>query len=83
MALSRRNAFMILMGIELMLNAANINFIAFWRFLHGGNDVAGVIFAIFAIAITAAEATVGLAIIIAIYRQFKTTDIQKLKQLKG
>lgn len=83
MALSRRNAIMVLIGIELMMNAANINFIAFWRFVHANNDINGIIFVIFSIAITAAEAAVGLAIIISIYRQFKTTDIERLRKLKG
>ena len=83
MALSRRNAIMVLIGIELMMNAANINFIAFWRFVHANNDINGMIFVIFSIAITAAEAAVGLAIIISIYRQFKTTDIERLRKLKG
>ena len=47
MALSRRNAIMVLIGIELMMNAANINFIAFWRFVHANNDINGMIFVIF------------------------------------
>ena len=63
--LARRNAVGILLGIELMLNAVNINFAAFARF-HG--DVTGVVFALFTIAITVAEVAVGLAIVIVILR---------------
>ena len=82
-ALSRRNAILVLIGIELMLNAANLNFIAFWR--HGPNPeaLAGVMFVLFAIAIAAAEAAVGLALIIAVYRHFKTANIDEVNTLKG
>ncbi len=82
-ALTRRNAILVLIGIELMLNAANLNFIAFWRFGANPEAAAGVMFAIFSIAIAAAEAAVGLALIIAIYRHFKTTDLNKLNSMKG
>ncbi|HYY13425.1 MAG TPA: NADH-quinone oxidoreductase subunit NuoK [Chthoniobacterales bacterium] len=81
-ALSRRHAIFILIGIEMMLAAANINFIAFWRF-NPQPQPTGVMFAIFAIAIAAAEAAVGLAMVIAIYRHYRTTNVDELTRLKG
>ncbi|HET9418847.1 MAG TPA: NADH-quinone oxidoreductase subunit NuoK [Chthoniobacterales bacterium] len=81
-ALSRRHAIFILIGIELMLAAANINFIAFWRFNPQPQPI-GVMVAIFAIAIAAAEAAVGLAMVIAVYRHYRTTNVDQLDQLKG
>jgi NADH-quinone oxidoreductase subunit K len=82
-ALTRRNAILVLIGIELMLNAANLNFIAFWR--HGPNPqaAAGVMFALFSIGVAAAEAAVGLALVIAIYRHYRTTNVDEVDQLKG
>jgi NADH:ubiquinone oxidoreductase subunit K len=82
-ALTRKNAIMVLVGIELMLNAANLNFIAFWRFGPNPEMLGGVMFVLFAIGIAAAEAAVGLALIIAIYRHYKTTDLEKMNTLKG
>jgi NADH:ubiquinone oxidoreductase subunit K len=82
-ALTRRNSIMVLIGIELMLNAANLNFIAFWRFGQHPEALTGVMFVIFSIAVAAAEAAVGLALIIAIYRHYKTTDVGQINQLKG
>ena len=82
-ALSRRNAILVLIGIELMLNAANLNFIAFWRFGPNSEALGGVMFVMFAIAVAAAEAAVGLALIISIYRHFKTTNIDEVNSLKG
>jgi NADH-quinone oxidoreductase subunit K len=82
-ALTRRNAILVLIGIELMLNAANLNFIAFWRYGPNPEALAGVTFVLFAIAIAAAEAAVGLALIIAIYRHHKTTNVNDVNQLKG
>jgi NADH:ubiquinone oxidoreductase subunit K len=82
-ALTRRNAILTLVGIELMLNAANLNFIAFWRWLPNPDHLRGMIFVLFAIAIAAAEAAVGLALIIAIYRHFKTTNLDKIDSMKG
>ena len=81
--LSRRNAIVVLIGIELMLNAGNLNFIAFWRFGPNPQALAGVMFVIFSIAIAAAEAAVGLALIMAMYRQFKTTNLDRISSLKG
>jgi NADH-quinone oxidoreductase subunit K len=82
-ALTRRNAILVLIGIELMLNAANLNFIAFWRFGADPQLLTGVMFVLFSVAIAAAEAAVGLALIIAIYRHYRTTDIEKMNSLKG
>src|SRR5437773_12189058 len=75
-ALSRSNAILVLLGIELMLNAANINFIAFWRFGPSPNAASGVIFVIFSIAVAAAEAAVGLALAISVYRHPRNISLQ-------
>jgi NADH-quinone oxidoreductase subunit K len=82
-ALTRRNAIMVLIGIELMLNAANLNFIAFWRHSANANELHGVMFAIFSIAIAAAQAAVGLALIITIYRHYRTTNVDEVDSMKG
>jgi NADH:ubiquinone oxidoreductase subunit K len=82
-ALTRRNAILVLIGIELMLNAANLNFIAFWRYGPNPEALTGVTFVLFAIAIAAAEAAVGLALIIAIYRHYKTINVNDVNELKG
>ena len=81
--LCRRNAIMVLVGVELMLNAANLNFIAFWRYLPNPEAMKGVLFTLFSIGIAAAEASVGLALIIAMFRHFKGTEVEKLDHLKG
>ena len=82
-ALARGNAILVLLGIELMLNAANLNFIAFWRFSEHPEALTGMMFVIFSIGVAAAEAAVGLALIIAIYRHYKTTNVDELNSLKG
>jgi NADH:ubiquinone oxidoreductase subunit K len=82
-AVTRRNAILVLIGIELMLNAANLNFIAFWRFGPHPEALTGVLFVIFSIGVAAAEAAVGLALIIAIYRHYKTTDVDQIDSMKG
>jgi NADH:ubiquinone oxidoreductase subunit K len=82
-ALTRRNAIIVLIGIELMLNAANLNFIAFWRFGPHPEALTGIMFAIFSIGVAAAEAAVGLAIILAAYRHSKTTDLDQMNSMKG
>ena len=82
-ALSRRHAIFILIGIEMMLAAANLNFIAFWRFGPRHQPPTGVMLAIFSIAISAAEAAVGLAMVIAVYRHYRTTNVDQFDQLKG
>ncbi len=82
-ALLRRNAILVLIGIELMLNAANLNFIAFWRYGPNPSALTGVMFTIFSITVAAAEAAVGLGIILAVYRHTKTTDLNEMTSLKG
>jgi NADH-quinone oxidoreductase subunit K len=78
--LTRRNAVGILLGVELMLNAVNINLVAFARF-HG--ELGGLAFALFTIAITVAEVAVGLAIVIVIFRVRQTVDADHLHLLRG
>jgi NADH:ubiquinone oxidoreductase subunit K len=82
-ALTRRNAILVLVGIELMLNAANLNLIAFWRFSPHPQALAGMMFAVFSIAVAAAEAAVGLGLIIAWHRHSKTTDLDAMTRMKG
>jgi NADH:ubiquinone oxidoreductase subunit K len=82
-ALSRRHAIFILIGIEMMLAAANLNFIAFWRFSPQSQTPTGVMIAIFSIGIAAAEAAVGLALVITVYRHYRTTNVDHMNQLKG
>lgn len=72
--LTRRNAVAILMGVELMLNAANVNLVAFNHFVVGG--IAGQAFSLFVIVLAAAEAAVGLAIVLSIFHTFKTIDVR-------
>jgi NADH-quinone oxidoreductase subunit K len=78
--LTRRNAVAILLGVELMLNAVNINLVAFARFR---GDVAGLVLTLFTIAITVAEVALGLAIVIVIFRVRKTADADQLSLLRG
>ena len=82
-ALTRRSAILVLIGIELMLNSANLNFIAFWRYGPHPEALTGVMFAIFSIGIAAAEAAVGLGIILAVYRHTKTTELDQMNSMKG
>ncbi len=82
-ALIRRNAIIVLIGIELMLNAANLNFIAFARFGPGAEQGNGTIFVLFSIGVAAAEAAVGLALIIAVYRHFKSAQVDQPATLRG
>lgn len=79
--LTRRNAVAILMSIELMFNAVNINFVAFSKFVTPGEFI-GQIFAIFVITIAAAEAAVGLAIVLLIYRNFKGINVDNINLMK-
>lgn len=79
--LTRRNAIGILMGVELILNSANINYLAFAHF--GGGTYDGQVFAIFVIMLAAAEAVVGLAIVLAIYQNFRTIDVEATETLSG
>lgn len=82
-ALTRRNAILVLIGVELMLNAANLNLIAFWRYGPHPEQLTGLMFAVFSIAVAAAEAAVGLGLVIAIYRHAQTTDLDKINRMKG
>jgi NADH-quinone oxidoreductase subunit K len=83
-SLGRRNAIAVLMGIELMLTAANINLIAFWRYgVAPMENVDGQVFALFVIAVAAAEVAVGLALVISIYRNRKTVNLDELDLLRG
>lgn len=82
-ALSRRHAIFMLIGIEMMLAAAGLNFIAFWRFAPPPAPPTGVMITLFAIAIAAAEAAVGLALVIAVYRHYRSTNVNEVDQLKG
>lgn len=79
--LTRKNAIAVLMGVELMLNAANINLVVFSKYIDTG--VNGQVFALFSIVIAAAEVAVALAIIITIYKTTKTIDLDKEDTLKG
>jgi NADH-quinone oxidoreductase subunit K len=79
--LTRRNALGILMGIELILNSANINYVAFAR--YGPSTYDGQIFAIFVIMLAAAEAAIGLAIVLGIYQAFETIDVDATDRLRG
>ena len=78
--MTRRNTVGILLGIELMLNAVNINLVAFARF---NADIVGMIFTLFTISITVAEVAVGLAIVIVIFRVRRTVDADSLDLLRG
>ncbi|MBM4169154.1 MAG: NADH-quinone oxidoreductase subunit NuoK [Ignavibacteria bacterium] len=78
--ISRKNAIMVLMGIELILNSANINFIAFSRFSTGTFD--GQVIAIFVIILAAAEAAIALAIVLNIYQNFNTVNVDEINQLR-
>ena len=80
--ITRKNAVAILMGIELILNSANINFIAFNRF-GGLNNLDGHIFAIFVIVLAAAEAAVALAIVINLFKSIGSVDVSDADMLKG
>lgn len=81
-AFTRRNAIVVLFSIEIMLNAANLNLIAYWRFSENPAQMDGPLFTLFTIAVAAAEIAVGLALIIAVYRHFKTVDLEKLDTLR-
>lgn len=81
-ALARRNLLGVLIGIELIFNAANINFVALNRYLHPGQPL-GQAAGIFVIALAAAEAVVGLALVLTIYRNFRTVLSEDLNLLKG
>jgi NADH-quinone oxidoreductase subunit K len=85
--LVKRNAIGILMGVELILNAANVNLVAFNAFAHGGSPggirLDGQVFAIFVIVLAAAEAAVALAIFLNFYNNFSTIDVERAQNLRG
>ncbi len=78
--LNRRNVIILLMAIELMLLAVNMNFIAFSRYL---GDAAGQVFVFFILTVAAAESAIGLAILVALFRNLQTIDVEDLDSLKG
>ena len=77
--MTRKNAIVVLMGVELILNAANINFLAFSKYTGG---LEGVMFALFVIVIAAAEAAIALAIVINIFKIFKSVDVSSIDSMK-
>ena len=77
---TRKNAIMVLMGLELILNAANINFVAFAR--YGGMQMDGQAIAVFVIVLAAAEAAIALAIVLNIYQRFNTVNVDEVSKLK-
>jgi NADH-quinone oxidoreductase subunit K len=79
--MARRNAIAILLGVELMLNAVNINLVAFWRYLNPV-QMTGQVFAIIVFAVAAAEVAVGLALVISVYRSRKTVVADELDMMK-
>jgi NADH:ubiquinone oxidoreductase subunit K len=84
--LTRRNAIGILMGIELVLNAAGLNFVAFSRFLQPQPTTeifSGQIFTLFVIAVAAAEVAVALAIVLSLFSKLKSIDVENFKKLRG
>jgi NADH:ubiquinone oxidoreductase subunit K len=80
--LSRRNAVAILLGIELMLNAVNINLAAFWRYGNNISNMTGQVFAIIVFAVAAAEVSVGLALVISVYRRRNTVIADEIDMMK-
>jgi len=78
--LTRRNAIGLLMGVELILNSANVNLVAFARFVENG--ISGQVFALFVIVLAAAEAAVAMAIVLSIYRSYKNIDVNLTVNLK-
>jgi NADH-quinone oxidoreductase subunit K len=79
--LTRKNAVNVLMGVELILNSANINLVAFSKYSSG--NISGQIFAIFIIVVAAAEAAIALAIVLSMYRVIKTVNLDRADTLKG
>ncbi|MFO0956382.1 MAG: NADH-quinone oxidoreductase subunit NuoK [Isosphaeraceae bacterium] len=82
----RRNAIAVLMAIELMLNAANVNFVAFWRYgaiPRGEGPLTGVLMALFVITVAAAEVAVGIGLILLCYRRWRAADVDRYDTLSG
>lgn len=80
--IARKNAIAILLGVELMLNAANINLIAFWRYLETPGNVNGQVFTAAVFVVAAAEVAVGLALVISVWRRRNVVDADQLDMLK-
>ena len=80
-ALTRTHAVRILIGIELMLGAANLNFIAFWRYGQDPASTVGVMAVLFAIAVAAAETALGLAVILMVRRRFRDVDVDRVQEI--
>jgi NADH-quinone oxidoreductase subunit K len=78
--LNRKNVIILLMAIELMLLAVNLNFVAFSHYL---NDTAGQVFVFFILTVAAAESAIGLAILVVLFRNLRTIDVEELDQLRG
>lgn len=78
--MNRKNLIVLLMAIELMLLAVNINFVAFSHYL---NDIAGQVFVFFILTVAAAESAIGLAILVVLFRNLKTVEVEELNELKG
>ncbi|HSJ54983.1 MAG TPA: NADH-quinone oxidoreductase subunit NuoK [Anaerolineae bacterium] len=82
-ALARRNAIGVLMGVELMLNSVNLNLLAFWRHVEVAQaTISGQVFAMIVITVAAAEAAVGLALVISVYRNRNTVDVEEVDVMK-
>ena len=84
--LVRRNAIAVLMAIEIMLNAANVNLVAFWRYVPappGAGPLPGVIFALFVITVAAAEVAVGIGMILLCYRRWHAADVDRYDSMSG
>src|SRR3990170_3685207 len=81
-ALAKRNAVAVLMGIELMLNAVNLTLVSFSRFVESPRPLDGHVFAIFVITVAAAEAAVALALVVAVYRYRDTIDVDRINLLR-
>jgi NADH-quinone oxidoreductase subunit K len=80
--ISRRNAIAVLMSIEIVMNAANLNFAAFWRYLHP-QSLEGVVFVLVTITVAAAEVAVGMAVVLSIYRMLHTVNVDEVAQMRG
>lgn len=78
--LTRRNAVAVLMSLELLFNSVNINMVAFARYIP---EITGTVFSLFIIAVAAAEATVGVALVLSVYRNYQQIDLEKVTDLKG
>lgn len=81
--LTRRNAISVLMSVELMFNAANVNFVAFAYFFKGSAFLIGQTFPLFVIAVAASEVTVGLAIVLSLYREREIVNVDEANKLRG